>query len=406
VATILACTGCYLPGYKAGGPIRALTNTVAWLAEEYDFRILTADRDLNEKEPYADLATGVWHQVGKARVRYLRQEEGHFSRLRQIVAETPHDILYIHSFFSPFARRLLLARKLGMLPKRPTILAPRGEFSSGALGLKKTKKQAYLAWSRWAGLCDGVTWQATSLLEQEDIRRWWRTSTAGIESIVLAPNLPTLADGNLGRAASRGPKVAGAATIVFLGRVSPIKNLHLSLEALSEVQGDVAFDIFGPLEDRAYWEKCQKFIRSLPTSVRVEYRGPLPPDQVEEVLSRYQLFLMLSDSENFGHAILEAMAAGCVPLIGNCTPWQGLAAKGVGWDIPPRDISQVRRAMQDFLALDEYGFARMSAASQEMAQAFRHSDDNLNAYRRLFAAGGVVQESEASSRDGYSRKEG
>src|SRR5947199_71186 len=43
----------------------------------------------------------------------------------------------------------------------------------------------------------------------------------------------------------------GPLRIVFLGRVSRVKNLDLALRALAHVTAPVAFDIYGPLQDAA-----------------------------------------------------------------------------------------------------------------------------------------------------------
>ena len=43
---ILSFAGHYLPGYKAGGPIRSIANMVDQLGDEFDFRIVAGDRDL------------------------------------------------------------------------------------------------------------------------------------------------------------------------------------------------------------------------------------------------------------------------------------------------------------------------------------------------------------------------
>lgn len=65
-------------------------------------------------------------------------------------------------------------RRLGLLPLVPVILAPRGEFSPGALGLKAWKKRPYIELTRMIGLHRGITWQASSEREAGDIRAGWQ----------------------------------------------------------------------------------------------------------------------------------------------------------------------------------------------------------------------------------------
>src|SRR3546814_7721331 len=65
------------------------------------------------------------------------------------------------------------------------ILAPRGEFSQGALAIKPMKKQAFIAASRVTGLHRSVIWQASTEIEADDIRR-----TMHAHDIINATDLP------------------------------------------------------------------------------------------------------------------------------------------------------------------------------------------------------------------------
>ena len=70
--TIVLLVGAYLPGYKAGGPIRSIANLMEALGAEFHFRIVTLDRDLRQKSPYPGVVTNRWVRVGHADVMYLR----------------------------------------------------------------------------------------------------------------------------------------------------------------------------------------------------------------------------------------------------------------------------------------------------------------------------------------------
>ncbi len=50
-----AFIGNYLPGYKSGGIQRVTINTVDHLCDEFEFRIVTRDRDLGVEQPYPDI---------------------------------------------------------------------------------------------------------------------------------------------------------------------------------------------------------------------------------------------------------------------------------------------------------------------------------------------------------------
>jgi glycosyltransferase involved in cell wall biosynthesis len=103
---------------------------------------------------------------------------------------------------------------------------------------------------------------------------------------------------------------------------------------LKDLQGEVVYDIFGPLENAAYWEKCQRIIDRLPPNIKVRYMGTIDHDNVYAVLADYDLFFFPTHGENFGHVILEALISGCPVLISDQTPWRDLDQAGVGWDLP------------------------------------------------------------------------
>jgi hypothetical protein len=49
---VLVLLPTYLPGYLAGGPIRSIANMVDALGDEFEFRIVTSDRDHKARTPY------------------------------------------------------------------------------------------------------------------------------------------------------------------------------------------------------------------------------------------------------------------------------------------------------------------------------------------------------------------
>ncbi len=149
--TVLIFVAHYLPGWKAGGPIRTIANLVEHLGEDFDLRIVTSDRDSGDPATYPGIKVDQWQNVGKASVRYVSPDQRGLRSLARLMRETPYDLLYINSFFNPiFTIRPLLARRIGLAPLRPCVIATRGEFASAALELKAWKKKLYLLAARVA----------------------------------------------------------------------------------------------------------------------------------------------------------------------------------------------------------------------------------------------------------------
>lgn len=378
---ILTFVRHYLPGYKAGGPLRTIANMVEALGDEYDFRIVTLDRDATEAAAYPDMEEGVWTPVGKAKVFYLAPTRSGLARIAKILCETPHDILYLNSFFDPdFTLKPLLARRLGVAPRVPVVLAPRGEFSPAALRIKGARKRAFLAAAGVAGLHRDVRWQASSVAEQNDIRRTFGRLAS---RIVVAPDMPDTMSVAL---PGFVPRAQGAPLrICFLSRIAPMKSLDFALEILRDVAVPVRFDIHGPIEDEAYWKRCQEIARTLPDTVCVTYRGSIPHTDVPATLACHDLFFLPSRGENFGHAIFEALSAGTPVLISDQTPWRGLAERGVGWDLCLEGRAAFGRAVFESAGWTPAQQAECRRRCIEFAEEQERSEGAIEAIRALFA---------------------
>ena len=381
---VLTFASYYLPGFKGGGPIRTMASLVEALGDALDFFLVTMDRDLGSSEPYPGVHVNSWQQVGKAKVFYLSPDKLTWSFLRELVCETPHDILYLNSFFSPYFSILpMFLRRFGLIPQKPVVLGPRGEFSPGALRLKATKKNAYIRLAKTLRLYDEVTWQASSSHELEDIQRIFGggRSADTKPNIVVAPDLPDIKPLPERPVRSKDP---GTLRIVFLSRLSPKKNLDGALKLLARVNGKVLFDIYGPLEDTSYWDQCQGLIEQLPDTVQVRYQGMIAHDTVVPTMANYDLFFLPTLGENYGHVIIESLAAGCPVLISDQTPWRNLEVAGVGWDIPLDQPERFTAALQRCVDMSSEELAGYSARARAYAERTMTDSVAVQQNRDLF----------------------
>lgn len=378
---ILTFVRCYLPGYKAGGPLRTISNMVEALGDDLDFRIVTSDRDATDTEPYPGIAHGEWKRVGKARVLYLSPRRKGLRQIADILCGTPHDILYLNSFFDPdFTLKPLLARRLGLAPKTRCIIAPRGEFSQSALRLKAVKKNMFFFAAGMIGLYKNLEWHASSKYERADIRRVQRRTARHIKIAI------NLSDMTTREPPAFTPRHDGEPLrICFLSRISPMKNLHYAIDVLRKIQVPVQFDIYGPIRDDAYWSYCKERIAQLPGSIQARYRGGLEHDKVASVIAGYDLFFLPSLGENYGHSILEALAAGTPVLIADTTPWRKLGDMGVGWDLPLDKPAAFVECIHTLARLKRLDLAEMKARASAFARRQKLSRKAVEENRRLFS---------------------
>lgn len=384
VPKILILADWYLPGSKAGGPVSAISNLIELVGDEFRFHVITRDRDLTEKSAYPGVRTDHWLPVGKASVLYT--SDFSFSNLRRHILDIDPNVIYLNSFFSRLTRRILLLRRLGLLPASAVVLAPRGEFSPGALSLKRLRKWLYQRVTMRTGLYRDLTWEASSDLEKQQI------TAAGIANgtrnrgcIVVTPHVPSPHLLEFPLELQRPEKRSGAVRLIFLSRISRKKNLHFALKSLAAIRGHVEFEIVGPVEDAGYWAACQEEIRTLPRNIVVSSTGPVRHEHVSRAFFRHHFLLLPTLGENFGYAILEALAAGCPVFISDQTPWRDLRSAGVGWDLPLGRSDLWQDALQECVAMDDKIYQPMSQRARCVAEKWCTSSffhrDSANLFR-------------------------
>lgn len=373
---ILVLLDYYIPGYKSGGPLRTIANMVTRLGRRFDFWVLTRDRDATDTAPYPGVRADAWVEVGQARVWYASPGGLGARAIRQRVAEVGPDVIYLNSFFSKLTVRTLALRRAGLIPPLPVVLAPRGEFAPGALRLKAPKKRAYMTLARVAGLYRGLIWQASASHEAADIGR-----VVGIGDPSIAPDIPAPL-GPPGPPAP--PKAPGRLRLVYVARIAAVKNLHMLLELLPRLRGDVELAIYGPLREPAYWAQCQALIAALPPSVRVRYEGPVEHEGVAAAMAWGHAYVLPTLGENFGHSILEALALGRPVVISDMTPWRALEADRAGWDLPLTPEAWVT-ALQRLVDMDHEALQAWCAGARRRAEAFVGSPALAEASAALFA---------------------
>jgi glycosyltransferase involved in cell wall biosynthesis len=382
---VLCFVDFYLPGYKAGGPIRTLSNMVSQLSGEFEFLIVTRDRDISDLVPYPNIMIDKWNSVGQASVFYASPAMFSLFGMMRLLRDTPHDLLYLNSFFSPDATIMpLIIRRFGLYGNKPVIIAPRGEFSQGAQVLKATKKKLYIAFAKVTGIYRKLVWQASSNFESEDIRRTM-FNIMDAPSIIIAPNLillPQLTKEEL-TSLQKVVRTPGPLHIVFLSRISPKKNLDYLLRVLNKVTVAVELSIYGPIEDSAYWLLCQSLIQTFPSYISVTYRGEVTHEQVAKTFTTHDLFVFPTRGENFGHVIYESLAAGTAVIISDQTPWKADphgAVKVLALD----QLDEWAAVINDRARFNDQAYAAQRTAAVHYANTYLATSPAFEQNRSLF----------------------
>lgn len=371
---ILIITGRYLPGYKDGGPVRSIKNLTDYLGNEYNFRILTADRDHRDLVPYPGVKINDWNRVGNADVFYLSGGKFSFKTIRE-KAKTA-DLVYVCGCFNDYSFITLFAKRIGQIDA-PVVVAAMGLFSPLEFRRKYLKKKLYTEMLNKLGFFSKIFWSATSEMEINEIMQQVASDR---DQFYIARDLPRKIDANL----TIKHKNQNQLEVVWISRISPKKNLLGTIDILKKVKQSVHFTILGPEHDSEYWTKCRARLKELPPHIQWDYLGYIDSEEVVQTLKNYHVFLFPTLGENYGHVILEALSAGCPCVISDQTPWQKLEENQAGYVLPLHQKDRFAAAIDRYAEMTEQEFQQASAAAYAYAVRVSNQSVQSTGYRTIF----------------------
>jgi glycosyltransferase involved in cell wall biosynthesis len=374
---ILIMSDFYLPGYKSGGGMRTVVNTVERLRGQFEFFILTRDHDgFGDLKPYEGIEYASWNRVGAASVRYLRPSEIRLRTISGIISELRPDAIYFNSIFSTLSILFFLARLIGGVPPIPVGVAPCGELSDGAMKKGRIKKRIFLSIAKLLRFHQGVYWRASDDAESAQISDWMDSA-----DVTVAPDISVPLAGT---GQSRLPKTSGSARLVFFSRIVPKKNLEFLLKIMATVKGDLTLQVIGPIEDESYGTKLREIASRLPVNKRVEFTGPVPYETLSDRLTHSDLFVFPTLGENFGHVIAEALSASCPVLVSDQTPWQSLNGESAGFVIPLDRSDEWVEVLEKIIAMDDVEHSALRSGALNLAHRIFSDETVANRSREFF----------------------
>jgi glycosyltransferase involved in cell wall biosynthesis len=195
-------------------------------------------------------------------------------------------------------------------------------------------------------------------------------------------NPPQLSEAQAALFRERYPALAGRRALLFLSRVHPKKGLDLLIEACARVapaHPDLMLAIAGP--DHSDWRpRLAARIAELGLTDRVLWTGMLSGDLKWGAFQACEAFVLPSHQENFGIAVVEALACRQPVLISDqVNIWREIDQARAGL-VQPDTVDGTERLLRGWLALDPAERAEMRARARE---CFERWFDVRGAARRL-----------------------
>jgi len=272
---ILVFIDWFLPGDKAGGPVRSCANLIDHLGSEFDFSVITRDTDYTETIPYASVKAGQWNNtIPGARVYYIPSDRLNRGEIAHLLTETEYDHVYLNGIWSqPFTIWPLEFLKKNK-PEVKVTLAVRGMLAPSALAIKPIRKKVFLAYAKLKGIFSAVTFHATTANEANETR------------VVFGSKAKVLVAGNLPRKNEEAPvagdgglksKQEGEISLICIARIAPEKNMLFSLEALEHVKSKAVMHFWGPTYDKNYYDAACTWHQNFRPMYQRNFTGRLLP---------------------------------------------------------------------------------------------------------------------------------
>ena len=314
---ILHVTPTYLPATRYGGPIYSVHGLCAALAlRGHHVEVFTTNVDGGDvsnvpvgRPVTMDGVEVTYFPTGVGRRLYRSPMMTKFLSRRL----PEFDLAHIHSVFLwPTITGAAVSRRSGV----PYILSPRGMLVHELIARKsRLVKQSWIYLFERRNVREAAALHVTSSLEAEQIMRLG-LSPRRVDVIPNGFDLPLDASSAIADAAPR----SGGPVVLSLGRINWKKGLDRLITSMARVQG--AELIIAGNDDDGYTEQLNALAKSQGVAGRTHIVGPVHGRTKWDLFARADVFALASHSENFGIAVLEAMACG-IPVV--VTPEVGLA---------------------------------------------------------------------------------
>jgi glycosyltransferase involved in cell wall biosynthesis len=239
----------------------------------------------------------------------------------------------------------------------PYILRPAGGLEPWRLRrgyLRSLKKKLYLECIARPAMDRAACLQATSEREAENFRRaGYRGPVSvipgGVDIDALRPGHPSESD-------EYWPGLRNRPVVLFMSRLSPEKGLDLLIPLWADLVKSPSFRdavlvVAGP-DDRGYGKTVQGMLQRYALAARVHVTGMVSGPPKRALLSRADVFVLPSYSENFGIVVAEALACQTPVITTTGTPWKQLQTADVGRCVAPTR-SDLAEALRELMGMSQ-----------------------------------------------------
>ncbi len=237
----------------------------------------------------------------------------------QPLATNHYDLVHIHAIWTPILHKVSKwAHGNGL----PVVWSPHGMLAPWAMRHKWWKK--CLPWYLYqkGDLRKAALIHATS--DQEEL---WIRECGFNQTVVVVP---------LGTAVEplRPVEDKASRTLLFVGRIYPVKALDRLIDAFARVPLEVRkgwkLRLVGP-DQAGHQKTLEALVQSLGLAECVEFPGPKFGEELDREYDACDCLALVSHTENFGATVVDAMTHGKPVITSDKTPWREVMERKCGW---------------------------------------------------------------------------
>jgi glycosyltransferase involved in cell wall biosynthesis len=298
-------------------------------------------------------------------------------------ARAEADVIHVHSLWRmPTVYPAQAVKGTGC----KLVFSPHGTLSPWALRYSSLQKRLMWAACQSRTATQAHLLHASSNHELKDLRRLrLHQPAAVIPNGVAIPELPPL------------ESVPGRAKrLLYLGRIHPIKGITNLLHAWHAVEAEFAdweLVVAGADGGDGYIRTMRQEAEALGVQ-RVQFPGPVYGSEKAQTYAGANLYVLPTQSENFGMTVAEALAHGVPVIVTTRAPWGDVAEKGCGWWID-FGVEPLATCLRHVLSLSEWELRARGARGRrwmEEAYSWRNTAVMMERAYRWLLHGGAMPE--------------
>lgn len=269
--------------------------------------------------------------------------------MKKYISENKSDILHTHG--------LWMFPNCYRNPQTNFVISPHGMLAPGALIFSSRKKQIFDYLFQRSAFEDAKLFFATAESEFEDIRNYG--IKAPIAIIPNGVNIPNIKKQKIYKKNK---------TVLSLGRIHPKKGLDVLIKAWSKIEPifkNWDLKIVGPSE-MGHQKQLEALVKKLNLQ-RVYFYPPVYGVKKDILISKCDLFVLPSKSENFALTVAESLALEVPVIATKDTPWSGLNVQKCGFWIDSGENSLIK-SLKTFMRLSDKELVEMGQRGKRWMQ--------------------------------------